>query len=275
MTAPVAERDRRGALPLLVVGGAGLVASFAYGVTKVSMGTIAPMFFFGMLALVLLLAGFGRWFCGRALRSPISRHAEQLDRTGFGGQLRRLGAFIADVILVGGFTAFTMVAVRDLMPYGSYDYRWSMDGDRWLSGSELMGRFWPHMWTSRMADELGPALAMLLVGALWLVPAATWGATPGMLIFGRLWARHSDGKRVGAVHGVVRALGTAALSPLQAFLVVISILGTGQRYRQVGTGRVYYGRWAFLKVVTARRSVADVFFRTETAPRFRVDDGRG
>jgi len=258
----------------MVVGGAGLVASVVYGVTNVSVGTIGPMFFFAMLALVLLVAGMGRWFRGRALHSPISRQAEQLERSGFGGQVRRLAAFIADVILVGGFTTFTMVAVRDFMPYASYDYRWSMDGDRWLSGSELMARFWPHMWSTRMADELGPAFAMLLAGLLWLVPAAIWGATPGLLIFGRLWAR-SDGKRVGAVHGVVRALGSAVLSPLQAFLVVISILGTGQRYRQVGTGRVFYGRWAFLRVVSARRSVADVLLRTETAPRFRVDDGRG
>jgi len=271
--------DRRGALGLLVVGVLGVVGLTGYLVLKATSGTLAPALFFDVLAVIFLMAGLGRWFRGKALGSPISRREEQLTRSGFGGQLRRLVAFSFDLFIVGGITVFLYVLVHDFMPYGAHDYGWSSygadGGYRPRVGVDMLRAAWPHLHSRDLWDEIGPSFVVIVVGILYLVPAAIWGATPGMRVFGRVWQRPSDGKRVGALHGLVRALGTAAFAPLQTGLVLVSILGTGQRYRQVGTGRVYYGRWAFLKVCTARRSVADLVCRTELAPRFRPDDGRG
>jgi hypothetical protein len=115
-----------------------------------------------------------------------------------------------------------------------------------------------------------------LTGGLYLlVPAALWGATPGLMLVGRLWLRPSDGRRVGALHGVLRAIGAFLFAPLHAALLVLAFFGTPRRYRARGTNKIYKSRWGLAIALGARRSVADFIYRTETAPRFRADDGRG
>ena len=111
---------------------------------------------------------------------------------------------------------------------------------------------------------LGPMLATAVCGLYIFVPAAGWGATPGMLICGFRWVRAKDGERVGALHAFLRFLAMAVCAAFQAALMVLGTLFGMKKMKVVKTGRKFMDRSVLLGTWMARRTIADRISRTET-----------
>lgn len=265
------EPDRRGAAVLALVGAVGVAGSAGFLLTAANVDSFPIAVAALGLSLGLAIAGLLRRLWGRVLPSPITRREEHLAAPpSVARGAARLFAFAFDA---GALLGLTLVAYElfRMMPYDEHQYDYALANVKGLAYLRILK---PHLMTHVGADELSGGIAALLVGLYLVVPAATWGATPGMLLIGRVWAR-TDGQRVGALHGAGRALGGLIVLPLQGALVALSIVSGGGRYRVVSTGQRFRAPWNLVLVARARRNLPDIFFRTEYTKRSRAEDGRG
>ena len=254
--------DARGANALVGIGMLGLAASGGYVLAAARAPTLAPSLASAGFSLALLIGGALRRFCGRALVGGVERlHALQDAPGPLGTGLARLFAFIVDLaaLLALALGAYQLFRFVDADPRVFSICRMQLD----QSGLAFLRAYRPCFATHEGADALSGGLAALACGAWLLVPAATWGATPGLLLIGRRWVR-SDGNRVGALHGVVRALGGIVLSPLQALVAVLLLFRFANRWRNVRTGEVVTQvTWGILALLRRPRTVADRICGTE------------
>ncbi len=262
------ESDSRGANALTFTGLIGVAACLFYLYARVSAETIVPTLALTGLTLALLIAGvFRRWW-GRTLPGSVERlHALQAAPGPVTTGIARLFAFALD---------FAVLAVMMMAPFQLFRrqlddpaalaacYRMPLPD---LTGLAFLHSHMPCFSVHGGIDELATGLLTLGCGLYLLVPAATWGATPGLLLIGRVWVR-SDGQRVGAVHGVVRALVGLVLSPLQALFGVLMLFNFANRYRNVRTGeKITIATWGLLALARRPRTIADMCCRTEAIAR--------
>jgi hypothetical protein len=159
-----------------------------------------------------------------------------------------------------------VAAILDGLPRTSGDwYQWATDANKnFLEGMELWRAAWSVSGTSEALNAFGPMLATALCALLIFVPAAWWGATPGMLILGFRWLRTKNGQRVGALHAFLRFLAMAFFAAPQAAIMVLGTMFGMKKMKVVRTGRRFTDKSVLLATWKARRTIADLVSRTET-----------
>jgi hypothetical protein len=263
------ERDGRGGAALAIAGAVGLVACVAYSLTFVNESTFPYVVAAAGLALALTIGGLLRRALGRNLPGSSERLRAIQDAPGPAWTgLARLFAFVVDFCAVCALAiaAYSLFRVLDYPPIRGCE-SWERLSRPAVAGMAFL-RQHAACWGSRgTIDELGGFLATLGCGLWLLVPAAAWGATPGMLLIGRVWVR-SDSHRVGAVHGAARALVGLVLAPLQALIALLMSLHFADHFRNVRTGeRFSRATWGALGLLRRPRTVADACCVTEAIPR--------
>ncbi len=224
---------RRGAILLTVIGSiavAGSIVFFGFASIR-ERKEIVPIV--AAASATLLIAGLGRLVLGRALEGGpelLERHRQEPPH--LGSNLMRLAGLVVDAALP--FLGFTVGGeiIQDILK-----------ADR---------------------DVMALVGGGIGLGAV-LIPAAVWGASAGMLIFGFRWVRGRDGERIGAFHALLRvALGVAVL-PLAAVLSALAFLFIPNKWKAYTNKGIYRFRDSRGKFVLAffRRSLADVFLGTE------------
>lgn len=221
--------DRRGALALAIVGLAGLGVSYWYAFEEAGSydkwkGTI------GMgLASMLLVAAVLRGAFGKPLETGpvLVSFRKELG----GSTLGRVLQFVA-LAIDAGLCAAAAAAVMMSLPETREIQR----------------------------SVLAPGLCGLII----FVPAAWWGATPGMLICGLRWLRTKDGKRVGALHAFLRFLAMGVFAAPQAVIMVLGTIFGNWKVRVYPGGKLYRNKTILYATWKSRRTIADLVSRTET-----------
>lgn len=254
MTGTPVVRDRRGALALGALGLAGLGVSLYCAFTEMTSYTMVEGTIPVGLSFALLVAALMRFWRGRPLKdgAALTRYHQEVGSHVAYNILRFVGLAI-DVALCIGPALVIILFLDEVLPgTAGVRYDWALDRNTTL----LAG-----------VDIRDAAVLMMLwslFGMLILVPAATWGATPGMMALGFRWVRAKDGQRVGALHAFLRLL---AMPLCIGFQVVIMFVGTvfgARKMRDLRSGRVFVDRSGRRATWKARRTIADLICRTET-----------
>jgi hypothetical protein len=261
------SHDRRGALVLAVLGLAGLGFSSGYSFTSMTYPDMALVTAAMGLSFALLIAAALRGGRGRTLpdgTALVTIHQEVGGR--FHHNLLRFLALALDAGICAALAGAILVFLDEAFPRGMGDwYQWATDANKnFLEGMELWRSAWSVVGTSEARAVLGPMLATGLCGIIIFVPAAWWGATPGMLICGFRWLRAKDGGRVGALHAFLRFLAMALCAAPQAALMVLGTMFGMQKMKVVRTGRKFLSKRILMATWKARRTIADLVSRTET-----------
>jgi hypothetical protein len=252
----------------MIVGAVGLGACLVYVLALATAKTFASALAITGVALSLTIGGLLRRWRGRTLPGSSERLRALQDAPGpVTAGIGRLFAFALDLCML----VTLALGAFQLFRWQSFDYEASRLCDA-LSQPDLAGlaflRAHALCFSTRTGiEELSAGLATLACGLYLLAPAAAWGATPGMLLVGRVWVR-DDSQRVGAVHGVVRALVGLLLSPLQAVVALLLTVNFANRYRNVRTGETFtVTAWGVLALARRPRTFADRVCRTEAITR--------
>jgi hypothetical protein len=264
------EPDSRGAVAVLALGALMVAGVTYYAVTDMELSTVPLATPLGAMGLVWMAAGLLRLRRGRAVFDPdrlLEMHRQEEKR--FGVNMLRIVAWLLDAGLCAISCAIVYGMFHGMFPRDpdSYYSAWAYDHAHYMAGSFKGMAYWraavPHMLTTEAQEIFGPFGIGLVISAFLFLPSVVWGGTWFMLAF-RLKHLRSDGRRTGALHAVLRALAGTLMSPLQAALVLITlVLGTGGRYRGRGGG-IVYGRHRIHDLAHARRNLADLICRTET-----------
>jgi uncharacterized RDD family membrane protein YckC len=246
--------DRRGALALAIVGFLGLAGSSIYAFTEMTSYTMVEGTIPMGLSFALLVAALMRFWRGRPLKdgAALTRYHQKIGSHMVYNILRFVGLAI-DVALCAALALVIVLFLDEVLPgTAGVRYDWALDHkNAHLAGVD----FW---------DTAVLTMLWSLCGILILGPAATWGATPGMMAMGFRWVRAKDGGRVGALHAFLRFL---AMPLCIGFQVVIMFVGTvfgARKMRDLRTGRVFMDRSGRRATWKARRTFADLVTRTET-----------
>lgn len=264
---PGAElHDRRGALALLILGLAGLVGSLGYSFTSMDY-PIMDLVTAGIgLSFALLIAAALRGGRGRPLPNGtalLTIHQEVGGR--FHHNLMRFLSLALDAGFCALLAGAVYVVLEDLPRTSGDWYEWATDANKnFLEGMELWRAAWSVSGTSEALNAFGPMLATAICALLIFIPAAGWGATPGMLILGFRWLRAKDGHRVGALHAFLRFLGMLLFAVPQAAIMVLGTMFGMKKMKVVRTGRRFTDKSVLLATWKARRTIADLVSRTET-----------
>lgn len=246
--------DRRGALALAIVGFLGLAGSSIYAFEEMTSYTVVEGTIPMGVSFALLVAALMRFLCGQPLKdgATLTRYHQEVGSHMVYNILRFVGLAI-DLALCTALALVIVLFLDEILPgTGGVRYDWALD----RSNAHLAGVvFW----------EVAVLTILLgLSGMLILVPAATWGATPGMMVLGFRWVRAKDGGRVGALHAFLRFL---AMPLCVGFQVVIMFMGTvfgAKKMKNLRTGRIFMDRSVRRATWKARRTIADLMCRTET-----------
>jgi len=227
---PGAElHDRRGALALGILGLIGLGVSSWYAFTQVESydmwkGTMAMGFSSALLVAAVLRGGYGRTLETGPVL--VSFHKE-------------IGGYVHYKVLQ--FVSLTIDAALCFV----------------VAGALLE-------FLDQAQEILGSIAATGLCGLIIFVPAAWWGATPGMLICGLRWLRTKDGHRVGALHAFLRFLAMGLFAAPQAAIMVLGTVFGVWKVRGYPGGKLYRNKTIRNATWKSRRTLADLACRTET-----------
>jgi hypothetical protein len=254
----------------LAVGGVLTVGGLAYATTQMSHIDAPLAMPVVAIGLVMVAGALLRRARGKPVFDPARLRETHLQSASLvGTNFLRLFAWMVDCGVCAIVSALIWILLDEALPRGMGDASdWAFDHTAYGIGAWRGLDYWraarPHFFTSEAQEIFGPFLCTLVVGAYLFIPAAAASGTPMMRAFRLRWLRPSDGERVGAIHGVVRALAGAVLAPLQvAFVTITLVFGSGGRYR-TGTGGIVYGRHRIRDVADARRNLMDLICRTET-----------
>jgi hypothetical protein len=259
--------DRRGALALAILGLAGLGVSSGYSFTEMEfpdmwLVTMAMGLSFALLIAAALRGGRGRPFETGPVQ--VSFHKEVGGYAHY--KVLQFVALAIDAALCAALAAAILIFLDEAFPrhMGGW-YEWATDANKnFLKGMELWSAAWSVAGTSAAAEALGPMLATAACSLVIFVPAAWWGATPGMLVCGFRWLRTRDGLRVGALHAFLRFLAMGIFAAPQAAIMVLGTMFGVSRVRVYPGGRRYRNKTILYATWKSRRTIADMVCRTET-----------
>jgi uncharacterized RDD family membrane protein YckC len=259
--------DRRGALALAILGLAGLGVSSWYSFTEMEfpdmwLVTMVMGFSFALLIAAALRGGRGRPFETGPVQ--VSFHKEVGGYAHY--KVLQFVALAIDAAICAAVAGAIVMFLEDALPRTSGGwYEWATDSNKdFLKGMDLWRAAFSVVGTSDAHIILGPMLATAVCALYIFVPAAWWGATPGMLICGLRWLRTKDGQRVGALHAFLRFLAMGIFAAPQAAIMVLGTMFGVSRVRVYPGGKRYRNKTILYATWKSRRTIADMVCRTET-----------
>jgi uncharacterized RDD family membrane protein YckC len=259
--------DRRGALALAVLGLIGLGSSSYYSFTSMEFPDMWLMTMVMGFSFALLIAAALRGGRGRPLETGpvlVSFHKE------VGGYARyKVLQFVAlaiDAAVCAALAAVILIFLDEAFPRNMGDwYDWATDSNKdFLKGMDLWHAAFSVAGSSEAEEAFGPMLATAGCALYIFVPAAWWGATPGMLICGLRWLRTKDGHRVGSLHAFLRFLAMGIFAAPQAAIMVLGTMFGVSKVRVYPGGKRYRNKSILYATWKSRRTLADLVCRTET-----------